>query len=242
MSNALSFLRPTTFPGELVPSQLGLNIVESHFTLDDIMRLVQSGSHNLNPYHNTIHELQHVYWSHACAVNSNGPDEDHFIAEHLALASLFHDHNHSGGTRLDPVNIERALEFIKVHFPFVDARFESLIKVTEFVNGKWPQEPESFEEKCMRDADLMSIYTREGRRLLIGLFEELGAGLTHDLKKDEVVKLLCKNAEFLWGSEMFTSFGKQMKADHLERSLKDFERQVWSRYRYEVSGRPDVDD
>jgi hypothetical protein len=245
MTEPARFLRAAPYSGELVPSQLGLTLVEHYFGLDEVMHLAQSGSHNLNPYHNLVHELQHVFWSNACAANSNGPGEDECAHRDLALASLFHDHNHSGGARLDSVNILRAVEFVKVHFPTVTLKacdVIGLIEVTEFLDGKWTHEPKTFEEKCMRDADLMSIYTREGRRLLVGLMEELGTPITHHMKKDEITDLLFRHAEFLWKAEMFTSFGKQIKADHLERSLKDFERIVWNRYRYEVSGHADADD
>lgn len=229
---------------EFLPSAEGRRIIRELTSNGEAMlMLARTGTHVLNPYHNLDHELGVVYWSYSCAINSGAYDYGYALDENemqaLLSAALFHDHNHSGGLVTDDINVKRASEFIvsSSAYPLFECfgRYASLranIEVTEFVNGKFTHEPKTFAQRCIRDADLMSIYTDEGRHLLLGLFQELKIDMMDQLKRSEA---LAKNAEFLWKSEMFTPFGKAMKAQHLERSIGAFESLVKRTYPYQVS-------
>jgi len=214
------------------PSEEALDILE--YLLGEVctplVMIARSGYHILNPYHNYDHELQHVYWSYACAVNEPEAELCDTELTCLGLASLFHDHNHSGGKSDDASNIERAVKILpRVRKSFEYgmtedqvAIVERLIRCTQF-NGSsgFEREPTDFLEMCMRDADLMAIYSEEGRQLLLGLFDEFGTPL-REMKTSQLQETLDKNAKFLREAPMYTEFGKRMKEYHLESALRDF--------------------
>lgn len=207
------------------PSLEGLALIEDNFPIHhkQLIRLASSGSHVMNAYHNLHHELSCVYWAHACAVNSSKRD---FDLKALLLGPLFHDHNHSGGRLSDFENVERALDFWKTRMwaKVENEVFDAVIKIiscTEFTDGKFPIEPVTFEAQCMRDADLMSIYSYEGRELLICLAHEMGFNLIND---DE--EFLEKSNTFLKGARMFTEHGHYMHSTFLSDCLELLEVQV----------------
>jgi transcription termination factor NusB len=222
-------------------SECGMGVLEELLgeSYIRIFQLARSGYHDANPYHNLEHELQHVYWSHACAVNDPGMvSVERLLVEqlpNLAVASLFHDHNHSGGKLSDKENIAQAVKIVPMVIemndnlisPSLSGRtIARLIECTQY-NGKdgFEREPMDLAEKCMRDADLMSIYSDEGRDLLIGLYTELGMPLDQ-MKTSELQVALEKNAEFLRNATMYTNYGQKMKEYHLENALKYFAQQV----------------
>lgn len=222
------------YTGAHAPSGSAVSILNDLFDKNAVSRLMIlacSGHHVHNPYHNLDHELQHLYFANACAVNSCIIDEREL--RHLAVASLFHDHNHSGGKQSDAENISNALFFVEQVCrsinrlnkaeQLLDAqRILPLIEVTQF-NGRagFNREPQNPLEKAMRDADLMSIYTEEGRTILLGLASEFGAPWS-SLKTSEKQDSLDRNAEFLRTADMYTKYGQRMKTLYLENSLKDF--------------------
>jgi hypothetical protein len=204
----------------LEPSVEGLNIL-SHYFPDDfstLMLLAQSGTHTQNPYHNLHHELSCVYWAHSCAMNSPGPLLDTSIPA-LVLAALFHDHNHSGGRTSDRENIGRATRFAQYRLHDVVssstlAKVIDTIRCTEFSNGTFPREPASLMHQCMRDADLMMIYSAEGRQLTIGLGLEMGFNFMSD--HDRFIE---QTSKFLTGARMYTEHGQYMQSTFLNDCL-----------------------
>lgn len=211
----------------LVPSKEGYAVLESLFEYPErIVALMKSGSHVWNPYHNVTHELQHVYWSNACMINSY---EANGFLQNLALGSAFHDHNHSGGRLADVENIQRVEEFFALfgthfsdfdeHTSYPTAYTLKLIRCTEFTDGAFPVKPTDNLQRCMRDADLMTIYSEEGRELLLGLMREMKVKLVNRRDVDAAWE---KSADFLHHAEMFTPFGQALKADHLDRALAQF--------------------
>jgi hypothetical protein len=242
-----SWVRPSAYFNELVPSEIALKLIDTlSFNVDAVMLMVRSGSHNHNPYHNTLHELQHVYWSYSCFMNSRNSASYHKLASVLSaknqndryacctlvMASLFHDHNHSGGKHSDMVNIERAIKFARTYLDDAYPEVDRLIRVTEFLNGTFPHPPTDLLEECMRDADLMSIYSREGRRLLWGLLEEISGKRLENMTDNELSNALKRNRDFLKNAEMYTEFGRVMKNEHLDAALIDFENATTSQFRY----------
>lgn len=219
---------------DINPSEMALEIVDQVLAMPDRMLLLaRSGSHEQNPYHNTVHELQHLFWSWACFINSVPTPGEHVDAIHdIALASLFHDHNHSGGRSSDLINIGRAVNFASRQLDAAE-RVIRLIEVTTFDQGVFPIEPTTYGQKCMRDADLMSIYSDEGRRLLKGLFQEMSGKHLADTTEDELREALSRNENFLFKQELFTLHGNRMRDEHLLSSLKKFEEYMWRQYGYE---------
>jgi hypothetical protein len=221
------------------PSQLGREIFERYVTAPNLLQLAACGSHMQNPYHNLEHELAVAYYAFTAYVNEPEADETtlrHYSeVEDLLMAALFHDHGHSGGKNPDNVNVQRAIEFVRGPIFSRNALLgwdkrransvSDIIRVTMFKDGAFPFSPANLVQKSIRDADLMSIYTFEGRALLVGLYTELGINMLA-LDAGARWSALEKNATFLREATMFTKFGRQMQEFHLERALEDFRREL----------------
>lgn len=221
------------------PSQLGREIFERNVAAPNLLQLAACGSHMQNPYHNLDHELSVVYYAYTAYVNEPTTNETTIRGigdvEDLLVASLFHDHNHSGGKTLDNDNIQRSIDFIRGPMfqrnAFIgwDMRrannVSDIIRVTMFKEGKFQFSPATLTQKCIRDADLLSIYTFEGRALLVGLYTEMGVDLLN-LSGSERAEALERNAAFLRGATMYTKFGQQMKDYHLDAALVQFRREL----------------
>lgn len=238
--------RPYTGRVEITPSEQALIILEStvrNISLERLMLLANSGSHNLNPYHNTLHELQNVYYAFSCFVNDSSLiDKGPLIAD-LVQGSLFHDHNHSGGALTDDKNVERAMKFVERELSFKEPA-QNIIKCTQFVNGEFPIEPTNLAERCIRDADLMTIYSQEGFRLMLGLFEEMSKKPLSKFTEDEVRSALKNTWNFLTIQTMYTDHGKRMRDEHLLTQMNKLSEFVWQRFKYETDfmGRGRQDD
>lgn len=218
---------------EVVPSEQAIEIIGQFYSNSDrLLIMAQSGSHNLNSYHNTVHELQNVYYAFSCFTNDSakkdGPGPDSLIK-----ASLFHDHNHSGGLKGDDINVFRALDFAEREVGFNDKEL-SIIRCTQFMGGKFPFEPTNLAEKSIRDADLMTIYSNEGHRLMIGLFEEMSRKPISKFTTDEVKVALTNTWNFLSAQTMYTDHGKRMRDEHLASQFVKLETHVWQRHSYET--------
>jgi hypothetical protein len=202
--------------------------------LMDYFELAHIGVHLQNPYHNLNHELLVVYHAmtafyHASGGKSYAPASVGRSQE-LALAALFHDHDHSGGKTTDDKNIERAVARVMTlpKIPVVTKeQVCSMIRKTEFVYGGFPLAPEGLREECLRDADLCMIYTPQGRKLLMELPRELDGG--QSLYRRNVsarLEFYANNRKFLESCTMYTEYGQMMKDFHLDRACQDFERAV----------------
>jgi hypothetical protein len=219
---------------DVVPSEQALSILANvtTFSSEKLLLLARSGSHNLNAYHNTLHELQNCYYSWSCYINDSG-DKTGPDASELLKASLFHDHNHSGGILRDDLNVARATAFAGREVGLKDASLR-IIHCTQFVDGKFPIEPTNLAERCIRDADLMTIYSQEGFRLTIGLFEEMSRKRLCDFTEAEVRETLGKNENFLWAQTMYTDHGNRTRDEHLLKQLQRFEDYAWRQWHYET--------
>lgn len=214
----------------LEPSSEGVDLIAYYFP-DDYERLIflaRSGSHMQNPYHNLHHEFSCVYWAHACAMNSKESGVTTNLNA-LILAALFHDHNHSGGRTSDLENIRRATSFVGYRLQDLVSNStlqnaSSIIRCTEFTDGKFPHEPATFMHQCMRDADLMSIYSAEGRQLLIGLGLEMGFNFMSDHDK-----FIEQTSKFLTGACMYTEYGQYMQSTFLKDCLLALEADIADR-------------
>jgi hypothetical protein len=207
-----------------------------NISLDRLMLLAHSGSHNLNPYHNTLHELQNVYYAFSCFVNTSALLDSGPLVADLVLASLFHDHNHSGGILSDDKNVARAVEFVPRELSLKEPVL-NIIRCTQFVDGKFPIDPTNLAECCIRDADLMTIYSQEGFRLMVGLFEEMSGKTISKFTEEETRDAISKTHSFLFAQKMYTSHGKRMRDEHLRGQLQKFEDYVWRQWTYETDAR-----
>lgn len=216
----------------VVPSRAGEEIVgKSSRSGNSLMTLAMLGSHNLNPYHSLRHELGVVYWAQACAVSY---DLDYGHNHALVVASLFHDHNHSGGVYPDRTNIDKALKFVDspvfkkalaaeyTHLDMIEA-IKSCIECTWFDGSSFPVDPIYNIQKCIRDADLMTIYSTEGLHLTCGLFEETAKKQIGYIPSYERKNFLNKTKEFLSEAKMYTEFGAWIRETQLKRRLDELE-------------------
>jgi hypothetical protein len=224
---------------EIVPSDEGLKLINQRMPNAELYTAIaRTGSHHLNPYHNLTHELGVAYWAYSCWVNSErGPDDNYlpihfdeirkFGVPRLLFSSLFHDHNHSGGRTSDSENVARALSvFERVGTQKLKEDFGSgideiyhAIQCTEFTDGKFPKEPKTFIAKCVRDADLMSIYSHEGRILLLGLLKEMKRRISSLI---DVMSVIDDTRKFLTEAIMYTAFGRYMRDHYLDECLEQF--------------------
>ncbi len=218
------------------PSAMGYRIVKDHIDGYALMDLALSGTHYSNPYHNVVHELQAVYYSNAAFRHT--ADYNKSDARLLTIAALFHDHNHSGGKYKDDVNIQMAVGSVNCLLPnsghgyLRDSELDTIcdiIRCTMFIDGAFPNEPETILEQCMRDADLCAIYTDEGRELLRNLTYELHVSnpeftaLYQMETRKEIDSYLKRNADFLRLAPMYTDYGTHLKDCQLESSLSAYE-------------------
>lgn len=193
----------------------------------------KSGIHVFNPYHNLTHELQVVFWTHACIVNEPHFEPSRADMRDALLAALFHDHNHSGGRSSDEVNVQMAMQFVANHYSLdrdpQRCAAAKIIEATRFdgLDTGFYRDPTNLSERAIRDADLMSIYTHEGRQLLLGLVQEV-SGKSWSLINDHggLAHSLEANAKFLRGAKMYTSYGKTMKDRYLESAIREFNQLV----------------
>jgi hypothetical protein len=225
----------------LLPSPAGIDPIGgaleylSDLGISSLLPKARLGVHVHNPYHNLNHELLVVYHAMTAYWRTHGGfSHDRFDeALELAIAALFHDHDHSGGKTQDDTNIERALAFVCT-LPMLQSPNEKqisrkldtvcgMIRKTMFMNGAFPIEPTSFRQQCLRDADLCSIYTTQGQLLLMELPREMGKPAVYRMGKGERAQFLTKNKVFLQSCQMYTDYGKLMQEFHLDRACEEFE-------------------
>ncbi len=246
-------MRPSRYDSVSSPSGEGRKIILDDRYFDDgegLLQLAHTGRHMLNPYHNLTHELQVVWWSFVCYTNayssavSDDPDDE---LQHLLMAALFHDHNHSGGRFSDDTNVRLSQLFVSgpafhtaspagaesvFESPYAteqEKRVNAIIAVTEFKYGKFTHEPKTLAQRCIRDADLMAIYTEEGRNLLAKLWYEMDQNYLFGNKKkdptyDQKLEFWEKTCPFLTHARMYTEFGTHLQSMYLRDSLLAFAR------------------
>lgn len=189
-------------------------------TKNDIITLAWKGTHLNNPYHNLKHCTDVYNWCEKILEFEHAT-----MSVELKFASLLHDYNHSGGYFDDNYNIPEAIRHI-CEGPIKDAIDNSgadastivkLIHVTRFVDGGFPDEPQTLEEMAIRDADLMTSFLplEEAIEALNGLHTEF---LIHfpDMTKEHFWK---GNVKFMQNAKFYTLYGNIMK-EQLDERLK----------------------
>src|ERR1700722_12268320 len=96
-------------PFEIDPIKEALTYLED-LGLTSLLGIAKTGVHVTNPYHNLTHELLVVYHAMIAYHSLNYATHDSMGTwRELAVAALFHDHDHSGGKHKDYDNIQRAI-------------------------------------------------------------------------------------------------------------------------------------
>lgn len=203
--------------------------------VEGINELAREGTHSINPYHNHRHCQQVLYA--VCRILEE-EYENKFIQLRPSViwATLFHDYNHSGGKCGDDLNIEYATLNLRHHYIHYYQQLHNLdvekgiylgeslqealnmIKCTMFVNGGFPHEPRTIEERAIRDADLCSIFLPQDDavRAMKGLYMEMT--LTQPMSRQE---FWTRNEEFLRNVNWYTDYCKQNAGILLDSALEN---------------------
>ena len=146
---------------------------EQGLPVQEILDLSNGNPAAFLPYHNNEHN--YVFAVNAYDIGKSS-GLNNWQLKHLLVAGIFHDYDHTGGTKPDVNNILRALKFIHAeHRVFTKMGLapyylRQLIQATQ----NPPRVTYSFPEKIMRDADFMGWCEPETRHMMLGLSAELG--------------------------------------------------------------------
>jgi len=156
-------------------------------------------------FHNLAHTLNVLEACRkitASATPGSVSPEDEFALE---LAALFHDTGYSGNdmNNHEQTSISIAGQFLRDH----DVPEEIIDKVTGCINAtRMPQQPATFIEKVICDADLYHLGTDDFTAKTKLLRNELAEAFDQRISKKEWRK---RNIEFLENHRYFTEFGRQ---------------------------------
>jgi hypothetical protein len=157
-------------------------LTEAGFTPDVFLNLVNMNPAASLPYHDNTH-------NYVVAVNAYQMGKElqmsTYQVNHMLVAGLFHDFDHTGGTLFDVTNIIRALKAVEDNREiFIRAGLQpwyvkQLIQATQ----NPPRTHYTIPEQVMRDADLMGWAEPGTRKLMTGLTAELGTPVTKETTK-----------------------------------------------------------
>lgn len=219
------------------PSELMLQWLETEGSRDWIPLLdaLSAGTHVANPYHNMTHMLN-VAW-HARHIYRTEVAQQGWLPHKEAVvvvSALLHDFDHSGGAfHNDLHNIGAALGFIDSLagvelLTTLDLKsdietIKNNIRCTRYdsATNSFPVPPEDTMQRALRDADLMSLYSQEGRQLLVGLYYEVYGKPFVFASLDEAKAYARAQYEFNITVPMYTRYGQRMQAQQFVRSIRD---------------------
>jgi hypothetical protein len=219
------------------PSELMLQWLETEGSRNwmPLLDALLTGTHVNNPYHNTTHMLN-MAWYARHMYRSEAPARDWLPRDEaiVVVSALLHDYDHSGGYfKNDLDNINAALNFIdsvvgrsllcesgfEYHIPeikqnILHTRYDAATK-------SFPHEPSNLMQKSLRDADLMSLYSSEGRQLLVGLYYEIYGVPFIYASLDEAKAYARAQYDFNSNARMYTDYGRRMQAQQFVRCMRD---------------------
>lgn len=187
-----------------------LNIITKYKSLQDGLKFVMNhNKSNLAPYHNLNHMLNVVKHCYNALEFMNRLEDDD--AEHLLVAAMFHDFNHSMGRRDDAYNITQAKKGLENFVYFNTMSILDLEIMFEIIDAtQYPYVLKDYElnvyQSIIRDADLMEITEPDWiSHIILGLCKEMHYPLT---------ELMVGEKKFLREITMITSYGKYMQEIH----------------------------
>ncbi|MGG4591827.1 hypothetical protein ACLPJK_26570 [Pseudomonas aeruginosa] len=187
------------------------------------------------PYHNNAHlegvlKISTDLYSSECKVQSvKGLCT-------LTLAAMFHDFDHSGGTRADSVNIDYAIaglqEFYhqrsrylarlrnrhpRLHSGILAAA-KNAIACTVY---PFTVEPKTLVEKCLRDADILyACLSGDPRVVAEDLRSEMEISQGNPISN---AQLLAQQKQFAKNARLYTATGRQWWDEHTPRYIAKLE-------------------
>lgn len=110
------------------------------------------------------------------------------MLQHILVAGLFHDYDHTGYSHPDKLNIDNAVMFIRSQtaiFSSLKLNTDRLIRLVKSTQNPARLHPEyNFEEQIMRDADLLGwCHEQNHEKFLHGLSIEFEAPVTVESTK-----------------------------------------------------------
>lgn len=140
------------------------------------IRLRQTVSQNPSkdlPYHNN----QHMFAVALRAVEIWRYQSEKYLTSELQdlfIAASLHDYGHSGGKLSDSENIAIASKKVRdVVRDLPEKRIESIVELVQVTQYPFTKEPSTIEQKCIRDADLLTHLEPDYDTFLLGLATEL---------------------------------------------------------------------
>lgn len=184
-------------------------------------------NHNLASgvaYHNDFHTAWMI-----CEVSTLGMEHQLNAeqAKHLVLAAMFHDFNHSGGSKPDHINVYTAIAgFFKAHEIVGNLKIDAnevagIIQVTQY---PFIHHPFGLSRQIIRDADILFGCTEHFCKIIyVDLFSEMLV-LRPELTFEQFIR---GQEAFLIGVEMFTESGAVRKAEFIKLDAQPF----WDKYK-----------
>jgi len=194
-----------------------LEILDKYQSLKKGLKyIILNNKSNYAPYHNLNHLLtvtKHTYEAlkYMDMLNDNN-------VEALLLAALFHDYNHSMGSKKDDYNIEETkkgiVKFIKDEEIDLDIDFiNSIINSTQYPYVIQESDLTIY-QKIIRDADMCQIFEYDWlKQNILGLVSEL---------KTNVIDFLPNQRKFLESLTFLTKYGNELKNKYFKKVMKEY--------------------
>lgn len=204
--------------------QLFLN---EHVMIPTTAALIVNPSKDL-PYHNNAHmtgvaSMATSFYCYECITQNKPIEEASLIA--LQIASVFHDYDYRTDEMSDACKIQIAVKHMRTAMHvFINSatraaildHAQRLIEVTEY---PFIHTPQTVEEKCIRDADLLYPMFEGYPKITYGLFQELkdAKKLPEETTWEAFIQL---QKTFLNEATIYTEAGQQCLQCYLQAYMR----------------------
>lgn len=195
-----------------------IHIINEYESLRKALKhIILNNRSNTVPYHNLNHLLTVTQHCHNALFYE--AKVTRFGEEHLLMAALFHDFNHSAGQETDAVNVSWAKDKLQIFCENEDIPLDvdfmhSIIDATQYPYVI-PAEELTIYQKIIRDADLCQIYEYNWlQQNIFGLAQEMNLSVT---------SLIAGQRKFLENIEPLTTYGKHMHKNYFPHVMKELE-------------------
>lgn len=200
------------------------NYCATHYSDKDVFESVMnSDALVFNPYHNNYHTACMIvnafeaFQYYEQEPVSGYLEQQNYKARlyKLLLACLYHDYDHTAGSMPDAINIMKATQgLFSTHMGYYDVA--KIIAVTEF---PFIRQPETLEEKIIRDCDLMQMLEPDWfDQIFVGLYTELlNNPKFADLTPEKFVQM---QIAFLEGAQFYTEWFEKTRRKKWNAAIK----------------------